>query len=282
VLAGAALGAVVGGALAGRLFRYAREVEPADVEVVALEVELPRLDGAFDGYRVVQISDLHADAWMTPARLLGLVRLANAEAPDLVVVTGDFATHALLRPRAHLRHLPGLATPLRELRPPDGVFAVLGNHDHKTDAAEVRRMLERAGVIELNNAVHAVERGGARLYLCGVDSALEGEPRPDRVLGALPEEGGAAVLLLAHEPDAADGAAGTGRFDLQLSGHSHGGQVGLPPLARIVSPELGGRYLRGLYEVGGMKLYVNRGLGAHPRLRFLCRPEVTVLTLRAP
>jgi predicted MPP superfamily phosphohydrolase len=272
--------AAVGGAISGGVLRYARDVEPADVEVVPVSLELPRLDRAFDGYRIAQISDLHAGTWMTPGRLLRAVRLVNAERPDAVAITGDFATHhPLRRTRTQLRYLPGLAAPLRELRAPDGRFAVLGNHDHKTDAGEVRRLLGVAGVVELNNAAHTVSRGDARLHLCGVDSAYKGEPRLDVVLGGLPRDG--CAVLLAHEPDFADTAAGSGRFDLQLSGHSHGGQVGLFPLDVIAAPAMGGRYVRGLYKVGGMRLYVNRGLGAHVRLRFLCRPEITVITLRA-
>jgi predicted MPP superfamily phosphohydrolase len=134
--------------------------------------------------------------------------------------------------------------------------------------------------MELRNAVKTLRRGDAMLHLCGVDSVLEGVDRLDRVLEALPE-GGAAVLL-AHEPDFADTSAGTNRFDLQLSGHSHGGQVSLPLLRSAVLPRLSHRYPRGLYRVGGMFLYTNRGLGTHPRFRFGCRPEITVFTLRAP
>jgi len=274
--------AALGGLVSGGLVRYARDVEPENVEVVSVELRLPRLHPDFDGYRIVQMGDIHANAWMTPGRLLRAVRLANAEDPDLVALTGDFATYRPLLlggARSQLRYLPGLVAPLRELRAPDGVFAVLGNHDYKTDAGEIRRLLGAAGVMELCNAVHTVARGEARLHVCGVDSALEGEPRLDSVLGALPQDG--CAVLLAHEPDFADTSAGSGRFDLQLSGHSHGGQVGLPSLAWTVAPEMGGRYLRGLYEVGGMVLYVNRGLGAHVRLRFLCPPEITAITLRA-
>jgi predicted MPP superfamily phosphohydrolase len=283
---GLAAAAALGGVLAGGLFRYAHDVEPGRVEGVRVELELPRLDGAFDGYRISQLSDLHASAWMTRERAARAVRLANAFGPDLTVLTGDFATYSPLADllsgsgSRELRHLANLAAPLRELRAPDGVFAVLGNHDHKTDAAEVRRLLEEAGVVELDNAVRTVRRGGASLHVCGVDSAREGEPGLRAVLRGLPEDG--AAVLLAHEPDFVDRSAATGRFDLQLSGHSHGGQVGVFPLDVIAAPRLGTRYLRGLYEVGDTKLYVNRGLGAHPRLRFLCRPEVTALTLRAP
>jgi predicted MPP superfamily phosphohydrolase len=144
----------------------------------------------------------------------------------------------------------------------------------------VRRVLAAGGVIELRNAVRTLRRGDGTLHLCGVDSVLEGIGRLDRVLEGLPE-GGAAVLL-AHEPDFADTSAETERFDLQLSGHSHGGQVSLPLLRSAVLPRLSRKYPSGLYRVGGMLLYTNRGLGTHPRFRLGCRPEITVFTLRAP
>ncbi|HZG62688.1 MAG TPA: hypothetical protein VEY13_04140 [Rubrobacteraceae bacterium] len=89
------------------------------------------------------------------------------------------------------------------------------------------------------------------------------------------------AVLLAHEPDFADTSAGTGRLCLQLSGHSHGGQVRLPLLTPLFLPPLSRKYPGGLYRVGGMLLYTNRGLGAHPNLRFNCRPEITIFTLRA-
>ncbi len=273
VLLGAALGVLLLGGLV-----YVRKVEPEDVEVVPVSLVLPRLDAAFEGYRIAQISDIHADGWMTPGRVLSLVNLVNAEAPDLVAITGDFATYS--RFRSLIRHASRLVAPLRRLQATDGVVAVLGNHDHKTDARTVRRVLAASGVIELHNAVLTLRRGGESLYLCGVDDLKEGTPRLDRALEGLSEEG--AAVLLAHEPDFADESAATGRFDLQLSGHSHGGQVGVPLLRYPFLPKLSRKYPTGLYRVGDMFLYTNRGLGAHPRFRFSCRPEITVFTLRSP
>lgn len=284
------------GAVAGAGLYYGHEVEPADVEVVSVELALPRLETPFDGYRIAHVSDLHADGWMTPGRVLKLVELVNARAPDLVVITGDFATYSLLHgPRIH--HVPKLAAPLRRLRAPDGVLAVLGNHDHKTDDGvpqralgatrkehdvpeTVRRVLAAAEVTELRNTVHMLRRGEAALHLCGVDSAYWDEDRLGSVLGELPERG--AAVLLVHEPDFAERSAAPGRFDLQLSGHSHGGQVRLPLLGPPLLPPLGRRYPGGLYRVKDMLLYTNRGLGNHPRLRLNCRPEITLLTLRSP
>ncbi len=269
-LAGAA--ALIG---AGGLL-YAREVEPRRLEVVRLELTLPRLAAAFDGYRIVQIGDLHLDDWSKPERLDHIAEMVNEERPDLVVVTGDFASYSARR-----LDTGRLVGALRRLSAPDGVLAILGNHDYLADVKLIRRCIREAGLTELINEVVTLERGGSELHVAGIDDVMEGRSRLDLVLGELPEEG--AAVMLAHEPDFADVAAATGRFDLQLSGHSHGGQVRVPLLGRAVLPPFSQRYTRGLHRVGGMLLYTNRGLGTvHARLRFGCRPEITALTLRYP
>jgi uncharacterized protein len=269
-LAGAA--ALIG---AGGLL-YAREVEPRRLEVVRLELTLPRLAAAFDGYRIVQIGDLHLDDWSKPERLDRTAEMVNEERPDLVVVTGDFASYSARR-----LDTGRLVGALRRLSAPDGVLAILGNHDYLTDVKLIRQCIREAGLTELINEVVTLERGGSELHVAGIDDVMEGRSRLDLVLGELPESG--AAVLLAHEPDFADVAAATGRFDLQLSGHSHGGQVRVPLLGRAVLPPFSQRYTRGLHRVGGMLVYTNRGLGTvHARLRFGCRPEITALTLRSP
>ena len=269
-LAGAA--ALIG---AGGLL-YAREVEPRRLEVVRPELTLPRLAAAFDGYRIVQIGDLHLDDWSKPERLDRIAVMVNEERPDLVVVTGDFASYSARR-----LDTGRLVGALRRLSAPDGVLAILGNHDYLTDAKLIRQCIREAGLTELINEVVTLERGGSELHVAGIDDVMEGRSRLDLVLGELPESG--AAVLLAHEPDFADVAAATGRFDLQLSGHSHGGQVRVPLLGRAVLPPFSQRYTRGLHRVGGMLVYTNRGLGTvHARLRFGCRPEITALTLRSP
>ena len=255
---------------------YAREVEPRWVEVTRPEFELPRLAAAFDGYRVVQIGDIHLDDWARPEYLERMARMVNAGRPDLIVVTGDFASYSARR-----LDTEKLVGALRRLSAPDGVLAVLGNHDYLTDMALIRRCISDAGLRELSNDFVTLNRNGSALHVAGIDDVMEGRSRLDVVLEKLPREG--AAVLLAHEPDFADVAAATGRFDLQLSGHSHGGQVRVPLLVRAVLPPFSQRYVRGSYEVGQMLLYVNRGLGTvNARLRFGCRPEITALTLRAP
>jgi uncharacterized protein len=255
---------------------YAREVETRRLEVRNVLLTLPRLAPEFDGYRVVQIGDIHLDDWTKPGRLRGITQKVNEQRPDLVAITGDFASYS-----AEQLDERRLIEALRSLIALDGCVAILGNHDYLTDVKLVRRCIREGGVTELINDVRTLERGDAVLHVAGIDDVMEGRSRLDLVLEKLPRSG--AAILLAHEPDFADVSAATGRFDLQLSGHSHGGQIGVPLLRRLVLPPFSQRYTSGLYEVGGMSVYTNRGLGfVHLRARFLCRPEITVFTLRSP
>jgi predicted MPP superfamily phosphohydrolase len=254
---------------------YAREVETRWVKIKPVTLFLPRLAPEFDGYRLVQIGDLHVDDWVKPERLRGITQKINEQRPDLITITGDFASYS-----AEQLDAQRLIKALRALSARDGCVAILGNHDYLTDVKLVRRCIREGGVKELINNVTTLKRGDAALHIAGIDDVMEGRSRLDLVLEKLPESG--AAILLAHEPDFADVSAATGRFDLQLSGHSHGGQIGVPLLRRLVLPPFSQRYIRGLYEVGGMILYTNRGLGfVHLRLRLLCRPEITVFTLRS-
>lgn len=253
---------------------YALKVEPGWVDVNTLRLRLPRLSPEFDGYRVAQISDLHMDDWMTRARLAGIVELVNRQEPDLVAITGDFFTYA---PE---RFAGDMIAALRALSPRDATLAVLGNHDHWADASVVRRAIDQGGVVNVCNAVHTLRRGETALHLAGVDDVWERHARLDLVLERLPD--GGAAILLAHEPDFADVSAASGRFDLQISGHSHGGQVIVPLRGPLVLPRHAQKYPVGLYRVGEMLQYTNRGVGMiSPPVRFNCRPEITVFELKS-
>jgi predicted MPP superfamily phosphohydrolase len=268
-----ALGGLAGaGALA-----YAAWVEPDWIEVTDVRLTLPRLPRAFHGYKLVQISDLHAGKFMPKARLDRVVDLVNAQQPDLVAMTGDFVT------RLYRGAPVDIVPAMRRLQAADGVVAVLGNHDYWGALGPdlMRQVIEASGLIDLNNKVLTLKRGGERLHISGIDSVREGNNRLDLVLKELPGEG--AAILLAHEPDFADVAARTGCFDLQISGHAHGGQVVIPGIGSPALPVLGRKYWRGHYLVEDMHLYVNRGLGmVRLPLRFLARPEITSYTLEAP
>lgn len=259
---------------------YARGVEPGWVDLERVEVSIAGLARAFDGYRVVQISDVHADGWMTPERLSDAVRRVNGERPDLVAFTGDLVTADGLSDVSASEVAPRLVGTLRGVRARDGAVAVLGNHDHWADADLVRRVLGDGGFREVGNRRFSVRRGAEALHFAGVDDVMEGRDRLGAVLDGLPGEG--AAVLLAHEPDFADTSAESGRFGLQLSGHSHGGQVRMPGAGPPVLPPLGEKYPAGRYDVGGMVQYTNRGLGViQPRIRFGCRPEITTFVLRS-
>lgn len=244
------------------------------IEETAIDLTLPRLAPEFNGYRLAQISDFHLGTWLDRQRLAKAVERVNRQRPDLVAITGDFVTFA---PE---QFAPELAAELSRLQAPDGVVAVLGNHDHWTNASVLRRMFTQANILELRNRVYTLQRQRASLHLAGLDDVLNHRHRLQHVLTQLPGQG--AALLLAHEPDYADQVAASGRFDLQLSGHTHGGQVRLPGIGAPILPQLGHKYPAGLYQVQNMHLYTNRGLGtAELPLRFNCPAEITLLTLHA-
>jgi uncharacterized protein len=249
---------------------YAHKIEPLWFEIKQISITLPQLDRAFRGYRIVQISDLHAGDKIDRTHLNKVIDAVNDQKPDLVVITGD---HVSRMPR---RHIELLDIYLR-LHPRDRTVAVLGNHDVYNDATPIRTALKTAGVTLLENNIYTLKRDNATLHIAGVGDVFAKEDRLDQVLAQLPATG--AAIMLAHEPDFADQAAATKRFGLQLSGHSHGGQLRLPFLDGYV-PELAQKYPLGRYQVGDMIQYTNRGIGTVKiYARFNCRPEISVFTL---
>jgi predicted MPP superfamily phosphohydrolase len=258
---------------------YMREYEPSWVEVKEVSLKLPRLAKPFSGLRMAQISDLHFGGWMTKEALTDIVQMVIAQSPDVVVITGDFVMGHNRVPRM-FEKLGELADALKALSDRLPTLAVLGNHDYWLDHDAVAKMLRQAGIQELNNSVNTIKLGGERLHIAGVDDVMVRQSRMGVILSQLPDDG--CAVLLAHEPDYADLSAETGRFDLQLSGHSHGGQVVLPFIGPPVLPSLARKYPSGLYKVKDMFQYTNRGVGmTPPYVRLNCRPEITIFTLEA-
>ena len=258
---------------------YGTLLEPERLDVEQVPLKLPRLSPVFTGFRIAQISDIHMGGWMNRERLAYVVQNVIAQAPDLVVITGDFVIGHDWYGNVDVA-LSDLMEELKMLTTQHLTLAVLGNHDHWLDAAAVRAMLTKCGIREIGNDVHTLERKDAQLHLAGVDDRYVYKDRLDIVLEKLPEDG--AAILLAHEPDYANQSAATGRFDLQLSGHTHGGQVVLPLWGPPILPHLGLQYPSGLYRVDGMWQYTNRGVGmSKPYVRINCRPEITVFTLES-
>ncbi len=192
---------------------------------------------------------------------------------DVIVVTGDFVS------RVTHDEPDMVVQALARLSAREGVYAVLGNHDWWENGLLVADCVRRAGVTLLQNRNVPLRRGGQTLYLAGIDDVWVARHDLPAALDDVPMS--AKAILLAHEPDYADLAAHDQRVLLQLSGHSHGGQVCLPGYGGIVFPPWARKYSRGCYTVGRMTVYTNRGLGmVSLPLRFACRPEITLLTLR--
>jgi len=255
---------------------YGVFVEPDALEVTEVEIKLSHLSRHFYGYRIVQFSDLHMGGWMNGERLRKVVDVVKKQQPDLVVITGDFFNGPVWD--ENLVHAADeLVVELSRLTADCTTLGVLGNHDYWSDAGEARKALGRCGVIEIRNGHYSIERDGEQLHIAGVDDIWYEHDDLDAVLSKLPETGEA--ILLAHEPDFADISAKTGRFGLQLSGHSHGGQVVLPIIGMPGLPRLAHKYPSGLYRVGDMWQYTNRGVGMSLPIRINCPPEVTVFTL---
>ena len=253
-------------------YEYAFHVEPQWLSIESVDVPIRDLPWVFDGFKMVCMSDFHLHPFTQIDFIEEVVAAANALTPDVVCLLGDYVFVAA-------DSIDVLAPVLARLEASQGVFAVLGNHDLWTDAGVVRSGLESAGIRVLVNESVPLWLNGHDLVLAGLDDAWSGEPDLSLAIENSPE--GSPVILMLHEPDFAESFAGDGRVRLQLSGHTHGGQVQLPGLGGPFRPEYGRRYGDGLVDVDGMWLYTTRGVGViGPPARFLCRPEITALTLR--
>jgi predicted MPP superfamily phosphohydrolase len=273
ILAGAGLLALVS---------YSTVIEPNHVVVNPQDIWLHRLPSAFDGFRIAQISDIHYEEFLGREHVTHVVNLINAVRPDLVVATGDFVTRPWGKRRQYhegaLKAEP-CAKVLAQLRSKRGTIAVLGNHDHATDPDFVTHALASRGVRVLRNQAIPLEAGDSRLWIAGVDDAVEHAADLRGTMSQVPSS--EACLLLVHEPDMADWVCEY-PVDLQLSGHSHGGQVRVPFLGAPVLPESGRKYPLGHYQIKNLQLYTNPGVGVITLpVRFDCPPEITVFTLRS-
>jgi predicted MPP superfamily phosphohydrolase len=259
------------GAGSGAAAAYARFGEPSQLSVERVQVPIPGLPSGLEGLRVVLLSDFHLHPFTTIEQVRRAAEIANGLQPDVVALLGDYVL-------VNAESVFDLAPLLAVLDAPLGVFTVLGNHDHWTNAAVVRQGLAEVGLAPLHNRGLTLSRGADRLYLCGLDDLWSGEPDLAGALAHCPA--GVPAVLLAHEPDPADAHAADPRLALQLSGHSHGGQVRLPGRGALILPYLGRKYDMGLNRAGSLWVYTTRGVGViGPPFRFNCPPEVTQLTL---
>jgi hypothetical protein len=254
-------------------------LEPNRPRVVRKDFFLPRWPERMNGFTIALLSDFHYDPYFSTHPLHAAIPLVNDLRPDLIVLTGDFVTVPNF---GDLRKAAFTAEPcarlLHQMSAPHGLWAVLGNHDEETDHKHVTRALQAENIQVLANQSQAMERDGARFWLAGVNDVLSQTADLSKTLGSVPA--GEAVVLLAHEPDFADEAANF-PIDLQLSGHSHGGQVRIPLLPPLYLPKMAKKYVWGTYHIGPLTLYTTAGLGTiRVPVRLNCPPEITLLTLR--
>jgi len=272
----AALSAAVGGGWAFEESNYP--------QINRVEVPLNRLPHGFDGFTIAQLSDFHYDDHFSITPIRKAVEMVNGLHPDLIALTGDFVTVPWLDGAPGIRKkFAQTAEPCAELlqglKAPAGTFAVLGNHDADSDPARVTRALHDHHIPVLTNRCVPLERRQDRIWLAGVDDVLEGRPDIGLALAGIPST--ECTVLLAHEPDFADESSLT-PVDLQLSGHSHGGQIWIPGIGAPWLPPLGRRYPRALYKVGDLTLYTNIGIGTiRAPIRLNCPPEITLITLKS-
>jgi predicted MPP superfamily phosphohydrolase len=258
---------------------YDMFVERGSFSVETIQLTLKRLPKVFSGLRIAQISDIHVGGWMNPDRFQQVANIIKAESPDLLLITGDFLIGHHFS-AAEKQAIVDLSPILSSLAGSIPSFAVLGNHDYWTSSEAIRQMLFSCGITDLTNTVFTLTREKESLHLCGVDDIWKGDVRLDHVISKLKDD--SIAILMAHEPDFADTSAATGKFDLQISGHTHGGQVNLPLLGPPVRPYLGQKYPMGLYKIGNMFQYTNRGVGmARLPIRLNCPPEITIFVLES-
>ncbi|MGK5112667.1 metallophosphoesterase [Geodermatophilus sp. CPCC 205506] len=241
-----------------------------------MPVTLRGLDRALDGFRIVTFSDGHLSRTFGGRRFERLVDLVNAQRPDVVAVVGDLVD-------GEVDDLREDVAPLADLVSEQGVYFVTGNHEYFVDTRAWLRHLPTLGVDVLRNERVPITRGGATFDLAGIDdrtAAASGLPGHGADLDAALDgrDDATPVVLLAHQPVQVTQAAAAG-VDLQLSGHTHGGQ--LWPFDYVIG--LDQPAIEGLSRFGDTQLYVTRGAGYWgPPMRIGARPEITVVELRSP
>jgi uncharacterized protein len=270
---GAPFGALALGAYAVGLgfATYGVVVRRRWIRVRTIDVPIPGLDAAFDGYRIAQMSDLHIGGLWPRARTRRWVRLAKRLDADLVALTGDYVTNGTA-------FHEDIADVLSELRGRDGALAILGNHDYFGDGEMLVTRLRARGVVVLRNERVVLTRGKSTLSVAGVDDTWTRRADVGRTLEGHVK--GAPLVALAHDPRLFGELARAGAA-LVLAGHTHGGQLAVPFFAtRYNLSTFSYRYTAGTYREGTAMLYVNPGLGTTgPPLRLGVPPEITVFRL---
>lgn len=263
--------------MSGITYYYAREIEPQMLRINKEVIAANHIPHSFNDFKIVQFSDTHVGFHYTPKQLKDLVASINELKPDLIVFTGD-----LIDSPQNYKNTKQLSEILHKLQADYGKFWIYGNHDHGGYGTDlVHDIMEQANFNLLKNSHIPIRRGNEEIILAGIDDVILGMPDLYATLENVDE--GLFTILLAHEPDFADTTVNF-PVDVQLSGHSHGGQVRLPFVGHLYTPTYAEKYIQGKYSFNKNRLllYVNKGIGT-TRLpfRFLCKPEIHSYTLKS-
>jgi uncharacterized protein len=263
---------------------YVTLVTPVALRRTTIDVPIADLSPAFEGYTIAALSDLHYGGTPAPARLIDrAVHLANEVQPNLIVLLGDYAlSHSFVRTISRWLYewaLPRMTDSLRTLRAPDGVLAILGNHDYDYDAGKVTAWLRSTGARVLINECVIIEKSDARLGIGGVDDWTHGEIDPHGGCASLAPD--IPRIVLSHNPDGVLELAPTARVDLVLAGHTHGGQFVLPWLGAPARhcTICDASSASGWVARAPVRLYVTTGVGVLLPLRINCPAEVLIVRL---
>ncbi|MFZ5975005.1 MAG: metallophosphoesterase [Bacillota bacterium] len=247
-------------------------VEPRMLQVKQYTVASPEIPAEVDNLKIVFIADVHHNDYLPLSYVEDMAARVNAMHPDIILMGGDYVGHE-----------PEQITPvfgvLGKMSAPLGVYGVLGNHDHWTDAAMCREEARKNGIKLIDNDMVWIEKDGARIALAGVGDLDEDVPDVSRVEKETAEED--YVILLSHNPDYIEQMP-TDKVDLMLSGHTHGGQVTFLGLFAPVMPSrTGGKYRTGLYQKDGTTLIISNGIGVSVLpIRFCAPPQIVEITLK--
>ncbi len=249
--------------------------EPGYLTLTRRQIPIRNLPAGLDGFRIGVLSDFHFRPGDDDELIAKAVDHIHAEKLDLVALTGDYIS-------GDMRVVPPLLSQLGKLTATHGVFATLGNHDGwRNRTSAIRQQFEKAGISFLINQNSQLSVHGEKLAIAGTDFVWLGKPDPARTLKGISPD--TPVVALVHEPDYFDAMTARRDIQLQLSGHTHGGQCQVPMIGYAPRKvNFGRKYHYGHYEHGDSNLFVTRGVGTvGVRVRFACPPELAILTLRS-
>ena len=241
-----------------------------EIDISHHSIRLKNLPDAFEGFKIVHLTDIHHSKFVSFNEVFRMVELANRQDPDVVFLTGDYITWSK-------KFIAPVSEALKNLKSRFGSYAILGNHDIRVDADGITRALEKAQIRVLRNSSERIDFKRDSLWIAGVDEYSYGQSDIPKAMREVPLS--QPRILLAHNPEIVVGSSS----HLMLAGHTHGGQIKIPymrSLNAVTQPSQ--EFLEGFVRSGKTQMYISRGLGkVVVPVRILCPPEIPVFYLQS-